>query len=254
MHYFTNATLFLTFIFVLAYKTEKETLEQLVDYMKNHDLKSLRNAPPDLEMEMEVPEELSVTRRTRAQPPPDQRDPDDIRADNARIAIRNKKKEFDQYELFAFFIRLCLPCVGPKKSWDDKHRVRLLSRFVTNTEEAFAILMFENNIDTFMALGLKRETRMTAIKEYLVDNNITPKYTTARGRDVGWSEEGMDRFEVLMSAVGVARIRDNNPEYRDMDVKFLEDSEQGSGSRGSVRIVLEGQRVTKKRKTRFSEL
>ena len=223
--------------------------------MKNHDLKTLRNAPPNLEIELEVPEDLSpVTRRTRAQPPPDQLDPDDIRAANGQISISNKKKEFDQFELFSFFIRLCLPCVGPKKSWDDKHRVRLLSRFVTNTEEAFAILMFENNIDTFMALGLKRETRLTAIKEYLADNKITPKYTTARGRDVGWSEEGMDRFEELMMAVGAARKRENNPVYRDMDVKFLEDNEQGSGNRGSVRMVLEGQRVTKKRKTRFSEL
>ena len=121
------------------------------------------------------------------------------------------------------------------------------------TDEAFALILFDNNIETFMALGLNQQKNVSAIREYLDSNRITSKYTSAKGRDVGWSDEGMDRFEDSIKAVGEARSNVANPNYRDMDSRFLE--ECGNDTAEAMEIAVVGRNVPgRKRKARYIEL
>jgi hypothetical protein len=243
--------------FITAYRTDagKAMLTKLIEFGNNYGLDKLRCAPPDLEQELEL-QMMNATINTRSgsrDTSSTSRTHDDIVKRNEEIRKRNEKREEDQFELFSFFAKLCLPCVGPKKMWEDKHRTKLLSSFITMTDEAFALIIFDNNIETFMALGLNKQKNVSAIRDYLDSNGITSKYTSAKGRDVGWSDEGMDRFEDSIKAVGEARSNVANPNYRDMDSRFLE--ECGNDTAEAMEIAVVGRTVPgRKCKARYIEL
>ena len=72
---------------------------------------------------------------------------------NATIEKENDELMKKRIELFSFFAQLCLPAVLPVKTWEKDHKQKKISDFVTATDEAFAMLLFENNSDVYLALG-----------------------------------------------------------------------------------------------------
>ena len=145
-----------------------------------------------------------------------------IKARNSDIQERNDKRIEDRYKLFRTFMKISMPSVRPVKSWNNDHSLKKISDFVTATDEAFAMILFENNIEVFMAMGENGVTRVRDIKDYMEENGIKAKYTQAGGSDVGWDEAGMERFELLIQETKRNRVLsdDNKLTFVDMDEKF----------------------------------
>ena len=156
-------------------------------------------------------------------------------------------------ELFSFFVKLCIPAVLPVKAWEKNHKQKKISRFATATDEGFAMILFENNSEIFLAMGESGKKTFKELKQLEKYEKLQPKYTACSGREVGWVEKGLERFEELVEATMVNRgsTETNNATYVDMDSKFYDDVRNHEGN-GTV-ITLDAPKA-RKRKRRFTEL
>lgn len=89
--------------------------------------------------------------------------------------------------------------------WRSSHLNKPLTTFVTNSDEAFALVVLENNYERWMDMWSKNHMR---------DSEVPAKYTNAGvslkdGRTrkyCGWSEDGVNRFNELNAEVGQSRL------------------------------------------------
>lgn len=139
--------------------------------------------------------------------------------------MRQKGKMY--FDFATYFIG---PVVG-KQNYKDKNRKYRFSRYVTATDEAFALLVFENNYNRWLSMALSNDWTTSSVKpEYTTGGNInqTPKNVktsstpkkgklSAKNNNVdgtevvnndsstsmyqGWSVAGIQRFNVLLKLV-----------------------------------------------------
>src|SRR5215207_1958370 len=119
--------------------------------------------------------------------------------------VKTRKKDSIQYcNFFAFFVA---PVVG-KKRFDSLCWRSPLSEFVTISDEALSLLIFENNYDRWVDMGRNRNWKSSIVcPKYSTGGNAsqTPKNgneaiavsslkncTCAKYQ--GWSIEGMRKF------------------------------------------------------------
>jgi hypothetical protein len=226
----------------------KENLRKLADM----DLLDLRCLPDDMEELVEEAEQNRTTRNNRSNGPTLEQ----IKARNSEIQKRNDKRIEDRYKLFRIFMEMCMPSVRPVKSWNNDRSLKKISDFITATDEAFAMILFENNIEVFMAMGENGVTRVRDIKDYMEENGIKAKYTQAGGSDVGWDEAGMERFELLIQETKKNRVLsdDNKLTFVDMDEKFYKDHRTvAQNGMDELEMTLNGPK-RRKRKRRYTEL
>ena len=172
---------------------------------------------------------------------------------NVEINRENSLLMKKRLELFSFFVKLCIPAVLPVKAWEKNHKQKKISRFATATDEGFAMILFENNSEIFLAMGESGKKTFKELKQLEKYEKLQPKYTACSGREVGWVEKGLERFEELVEATMVNRgsTETNNATYVDMDSKFYDDVRNHEGN-GTV-ITLNAPKA-RKRKRRFTEL
>ena len=172
---------------------------------------------------------------------------------NVEINRENLLLMKKRLELFSFFVKLCIPAVLPVKAWEKNHKQKKISEFATATDEGFAMILFENNSEIFLAMGESGKKTFKELKQLEKYEKLQPKYTACSGREVGWVEKGLERFEELVEATMVNRgsTETNNATYVDMDSKFYDDVRNHEGN-GTV-ITLNAPKA-RKRKRRFTEL
>jgi len=172
---------------------------------------------------------------------------------NAAIEKENDELMKKRIELFSFFAQLCLPAVLPVKTWEKDHKQKKISDFVTATDEAFAMLLFENNSDVYLALGDSNKKTYKELKKVDKYKDVHTKYTSTNGKDVGWTEEGLERFELLVDETMLNRVStDANAEtYVDMDARFYDGIIKNTGG-NPVFVLNTGS--GRKRKRRKNEL
>ena len=239
------------------YKTEegKKKVKELMEI----DLMELRRVPQGTSEEIKyqpAPKQAPVTRKKKGpgrktlQEPPTKKD---IDRKNAEINEKNALLMKNRVELFSFFVQICVSAVLSHSVWEKSHKKKKLSEFATATDESFAMILFENNAEIFKALGdsgIKTNTEMRAIDKY---KNVLPRWTAGTGKNVGWDEEGMDRFEKLVRETIINRqsTDDNKKTYVDMDSKFYNMVKKDNT--GGPVITLNAPKARKK-KRRFTEL
>lgn len=144
------------------------------------------------------------------------------------LQIRNQEATFQE-----FVIRFLKPTYS--KRWNGKLRteVRLrgIADLVSITDEAFVLLVLENNWERWIDLNNQSNNNYIAAKrgsEKPLASEVLPKYTYLQGsrpgkskNDVpvwkGWKEEGIKRFNELCSLV--KNDRDN---HKDRDKTVLQ--------------------------------
>jgi len=128
--------------------------------------------------------------------------------------IEKKRKEPKKY---AWFYDNVLSCVTGKNKWRRENRFRAGTEMATASDEALALLLFENLHDCMVeevnsvfaevtndgspVLGRKRDRRKREEKERRTKR---PKYTDSsdiRNERKGWSEAGMQRYNDLVREV-----------------------------------------------------
>ena len=225
------------------------------------DLLELRRVPGGmrklLEMEPTQRSSARVTAATRSgslQPQPTAEEIARVHEEkNTEIEKENSMLMKKRFELFSFFVSLCLPAVLPVKTWDNDHKQKKISDFATATDEGFAMILFVNNCKIFLAMAetdTKTYKELKQVEEY---KNLTPKYTSHTGREVGWTEEGMEHFENIVKGTCENRLstNDNDDTYVDMDSKYYDSVQKGNGNRNE--FVL-NPITARKKKRRFTEL
>jgi hypothetical protein len=96
-------------------------------------------------------------------------------------------------EVLEFVMLHCFKAPLMRQAWDYDSKLKCVSTFVTVYDEALTYLMIENNLllwDEMNTRGVK--SRGCA---------IGPKYTSDRGRNIGWSTAGLKRFNTLYRGV-----------------------------------------------------
>lgn len=149
-----------------------------------------------------------------------------------------------------FFAEVCLKNVVKKRDWRLKHRKEIFRKFVTNADEALAMLVLENNVEIWFdlanrdSLDVKGDGRDNNVKD---DNNsksteetrsITAYMTggaKSDGTKRGWSKDGIKRYNELYRKVKSIhekgeyekmeeelRVRWRNTQIGDADVEIVE--------------------------------
>ena len=124
-----------------------------------------------------------------------------------------KGKKFSYFDFIEYFLSAVIGKSEYKLNCCDN----LLSQYATICDEAFAILVFENNIDAWMDMGMRKDTSGTKIpRKYTNGGNSTSEVGSSQ-HNRGWSEEGLNRFNELFDLVKTNRCA---PEARDFEEQF----------------------------------
>ena len=105
-------------------------------------------------------------------------------------------------EVISRFWYLVLPEAVGKRKWNKLSKGLQVSNFVTKSDEAFAMVMVENNAGKWLHMLLHPE--LTAVAK----RRIPTKYTLTDDQQSGWSNEGIYRFTELN--LFVAKYRHSN--------------------------------------------
>ena len=99
------------------------------------------------------------------------------------------------------FIHFFVSAVIGKMDYKRKSCSMLLSKYATVSDEAFALLNFENNIDTWMDMGITGDTKTSKVpRKYTNGGSAKGKNGTSQ-HNKGWSDEGLCRFNELFDLV-----------------------------------------------------
>lgn len=125
--------------------------------------------------------------------------------------VDTRRKDKDMYHDFiSCFVK---PVVG-KRKFDSNCIKYLFSRYVTVSDEAFALLTFENNYERWLDMALKNNWASSDIKPlYSTGGNGNQTPSKAQGKQKtkdndssatmyqGWSKQGIRRFNALYDLI-----------------------------------------------------
>ena len=164
--------------------------------------------------------------------------------------LRRAETEREKEAFFWFFGEF-LSCVVGKRQWSAHKKYQLISqatmtgssdKLVTISDEAFALLMYENYFDKWTtqanatAAGSVQRERKAIRGKYTVQNSGTCKYG-------GWSIDGMNRFNDLYALVKEDR---KSPQAPAMEKEFLDycvregNNTKAGGRRNGEPTAIEG--------------
>ena len=92
---------------------------------------------------------------------------------------------------FRVLCRICEPAIIGKQSWKNPSAANLLSNYVTIPNEAFAVFLSENGHKKWKAMAEH------GLKSYEA-KAVPAWYTTATGKNVGWTSDSMSRYNEMM--------------------------------------------------------
>ena len=110
--------------------------------------------------------------------------------------FENKRKCPEHKEVFFTFVNICFVHFCSSMKWRYAAYNTLLSDIFTESDEAFAMLLLENNATDYKQMVLldKKLTRKEARPKYTKDPNMTEKFK-------GWSKSGIKRYNNLVKVV-----------------------------------------------------
>ena len=112
--------------------------------------------------------------------------------------IRDYKEE--RKVAFKYFVKNIIGCVVGKRMWREKRGLKMVSEVVTESDEAFAILVIENCWDAVHEnLKAGRDDKKASPGKY------TSGVVTSNRRHDGWSMEGIKRYNELREYVADKR-------------------------------------------------
>ena len=167
------------------------------------------------------------------------------------------KDEGEYGSLFKLFaMTLCAPNVVGQTVWRKRKSHELYSEIVTMADESFALLVLENNFDTWLnkvkkvesvlvngtnddedEVGINMQDQQKDNDESTDVSGLTSasqgsssktnteelakenRYTKSKGNGVGWSEEGLRRFGEIMKVVIKSRRNSNINGRREWEEK-----------------------------------
>ena len=76
-----------------------------------------------------------------------------------------------------------------------------MSKYATISDEAFALLILENNYETWMDMALTGNTKTSKIPQKYTNGGMSQGKVGTSQHNKGWSDEGLCRFNELFDLV-----------------------------------------------------
>ena len=107
-----------------------------------------------------------------------------------------------------WFVSHIAPNIVGKTKWKDDVKSKLISEILSPTDEAYGILVLENKYKYWMY-----NYNVEVGREHITSPKKTPKFTTSKsrtengkGRYEGWTEEGINQYNVLVKRARMNRL------------------------------------------------
>jgi hypothetical protein len=95
------------------------------------------------------------------------------------------------------FCKYCIGAVVGKRRFNKFAHIEPLSKWVTISDEAFAILLFENSVDRWTDMAKSKVSRDSKIKPKYTNGGKSKNKIGSSRKYEGWSVEGYERFNEL---------------------------------------------------------
>jgi hypothetical protein len=156
--------------------------------------------------------------------------------------LRRSRTEYER-EAFHWFIGEFLECVSGRRVWGRKKFTHKVSdpmergsaeKVVTVSDEAFAILVYENYIDKWIRKFNCEQRGELGEDTNEIEKRIKGRYTagtTTRAANImygGWSDEGLIRFNQLCRLVAIDRQNENATQMEEQVLQRLREKRYGS--------------------------
>ena len=99
------------------------------------------------------------------------------------------------------FIEYFVSAVVGRIKYKENRCEKLMSEYVTIGDEALAILIFENNFDTWKDMAKNNITKNSEVARKYTNGGSSKGDTASSRRYQGWSSEGIKRFNELFDLV-----------------------------------------------------
>ena len=128
--------------------------------------------------------------------------------------LQMRKNRMTYSTFFDYFVRTVVSC----HTYDLMARSQTLSNFVTVTDEAFALLLHENQEGRWNEMATLNVTKSTILGAY-TDGGRPQKETGSSRKNRGWTNEGMARFNELCLMVMIDRQEPHAKDFEEMYLK-----------------------------------
>ena len=120
------------------------------------------------------------------------------------------------------FIEYFVSAVVGKIRYKENRCVKVMSEFVTTADEALAILIFENNFDTWKDMAKNTITKNSEVARKYTNGGSSKGDTASSRRYQGWSSEGINRFNELFDLVKKDRSSRHAKSFEEMFRQYCE--------------------------------
>ena len=114
-----------------------------------------------------------------------------------QIMQLHQSENFAYFDFVEFFVSSVIGKACFKQNCCDN----LLSQYATISDEAFAILIFENNLDAWIDMGVRKDTSGTEVPRKYTNGGRSKGEMASSQHNKGWSEQGLKRFNELFDKV-----------------------------------------------------
>ena len=133
-------------------------------------------------------------------------------------------RQNDNKEFFDTFVNICLVHLTSVSEWRSKMYSNVIKDIFTVSDEAFAMLLFENHVDDFASMIADAE-ESTDVLEIQSRKFLNPRFTKTEGekkdvRRVGWNKQGIKRFNQIIKHLEQVR-RQNVSMEREKEIKAM---------------------------------
>ena len=121
------------------------------------------------------------------------------------------------------FVEYFVSSVIGKTCFKQNSCDNLLSHYATISDEAFAILIFENNLDAWLDMGMRKDTSGSEVPRKYTNGGRSKQEVASSQQNKGWSEQGLKRFNELFDKVKENRNAPQAKEFEDNFKSYCED-------------------------------
>jgi len=145
----------------------------------------------------------------------------------------------DTTGLYFDFIEYFLSAVIGKTYYKENRCEKLLSEYASVSDEALAILIFENNFETWRDMAKQNITKNSVVtRKYTNGGSATGNKASSRHYQ-GWSTDGIKRFNELFDLIKNDRDSPNAKNYEESFRVFCENGGVSGKKKKSTEIMYE---------------
>ena len=132
---------------------------------------------------------------------------------------------------YGWFATQFLPAVVGSRCWNANYRKKTLSLFVSISDEAFALVSFENNYERWSDMFQQKNTKSSRVAALWTNSGASLKDGQSK-RFRGWAIAGIEKYNSYYDAI--KKDRDQNPDF---EVNLLRQFQESGNAENDTRVI-----------------